>query len=734
MGQAVGALRQLAAEPDWEPPMTADWIKELTRDLRDPASFKAGGLRERAGVWEEFFKLTGNTSRSAQQVVRWVRDGIFCQMVEVEHPGQKAAPFHKKKVEIVSSMLKRALPPGTEVNNFLTGDRPRRVHFPNHQSTEKYGSFTQEELAGMLAKGLIKEWAAEEPPVVVNGLRVVDDKAPKLRLCLNPMYPNLFFRYQPVQYERLSEIPHLAEVGDFAFSTDDKSGYWQCALHPAMWKYLAFQFEGRVYCFTHLPFGVAPACYVYTLIKQEIYRPLRDMGLRMVALIDDQLSMQKGEARTAFQCDAMCRLLESLGWYLSLPKCQLAPTQLALFLGMLVDLKERAFRIPEGKAKALVGLVGELSSDSAVTDRGIAKLAGKVMALGPALELAPLMARSFMKAMQGKTRWDQVYPSPAALKADMRLLVELMKRSAGVGKRWALRPVAIRVVGDASEIALAAFTPDGELATPIIVPFTTEEREAVASNLWSSTARELSVLGKVLYTLGEQLPGLLVGKRIQYYTDSQPGMQGIMGMKGNEHTFPIVRRVRLLCDDMDTQLEVLWRPRNDAEQQQADDFTKVVDNTDWSLQEEVYEGVVNHGCLEGRKPSLDVFASPTNSKVPGAYFSLYLGPGCKGIDAFLQRWDTEEAAGARHLAWINGPFDRMAQILRAVKDQRVDCIIIAPAWPRPWAALWSTLPVRAVVTLPHRRDLLVPGSLVAVERRQPKAPKYKIQAFYVLWP
>ncbi len=34
--------------------------------------------------------------------------------------------------------------------------------------------------------------------------------------------------------------------------------------------------EGRVCCFTLLPFG-APACYIYT-IKQELYRPLRMMG------------------------------------------------------------------------------------------------------------------------------------------------------------------------------------------------------------------------------------------------------------------------------------------------------------------------------------------------------------------------------------------------------------------------------------------------------------------------
>ena len=124
------------------------------------------------------------------------------------------------------------------------------------------------------------------PPVVVNGLRVVDEKFPKLRLCINPMYLNLFMRYKPVQYERLSEVADMAMEGDYAFTTDDKSGYWQ---HVEMWKYMAFRVKGKTYCFTHLPFGLSPACYVYTYVKQEIYRPLQAAGLRMDFLIDDQI-------------------------------------------------------------------------------------------------------------------------------------------------------------------------------------------------------------------------------------------------------------------------------------------------------------------------------------------------------------------------------------------------------------------------------------------------------------
>ena len=460
---------------------------------------------------------------------------------------------------------------------------------------------------------------------------------------------------------------------------------------------------------------------------------MREGGLRIVALIDDQLSLQRGVARTQHQSNAMCRLLGSLGWYLSLPKCQLKAEQRRIFLGLLVDLKERAFLIPEAKRRQLEELVASMGAADHTSDRVIARLAGKVMALSPALELAPLVARDMMRAMQGKLGWDQLYNSPEAMRLDMQLLVEIMQRTSDTGKKWDWRQQVVRVVGDASESALAAYTPDGELAAAIVVPFTSEEKEAVEQNRWSSTARELSVLEKVLITMEEQRPGLLAGKRLQYGTDSQPGMECLMRMKGNPISFPIVKAVRLRCAALDVQLEVVWRPRSHEEQQRADDLTKVEDNNDWSLHQDVYQQLVCHSCLRGRMPSLDVFASPTNTKVKEAYFSEYLGPGCKGVDAFQQPWARKQGSGERHLAFINGPFNMMATILRRVKDQQVDCIIIAPAWPRPWVAMWATLPVRACVDLPHRLDLFVPGSLVPLSKRHPKAPRYLVKAYYVIW-
>ena len=280
------------------------------------------------------------------------------------------------------------------------------------------------------------------------------------------------------------------------------SGYWQLPMHPSMWKYLAFKVDGQVYCFTHLPFGVAPACFIYTTLKQEIFRPLREAGLRMTFLIDDQITLERGAARTQAMCEAMCKLLASLGFTLSLPKCQLEPSQLAKYLGLLVDLLMRRFQVPAAKVEQLSALVQECQQAGYLSNRLVAKVAGKVMALSPAIELAPLLARDMWKLSQG-SGWDDVYTTPQAFNADLELMVELLARSNG--RNWAKRSEVVLVVGDASESALAAYFPNKELEGEIMVPFTAEQMAAVKRDQWSSTARELCVLEKVGSLIGVPL-------------------------------------------------------------------------------------------------------------------------------------------------------------------------------------------------------------------------------------
>ncbi|DBB00094.1 TPA: hypothetical protein ACH3X1_013947 [Trebouxia sp. C0004] len=58
-----------------------------------------------------------------------------------------------------------------------------------------------------------------------------------------------------------------------------------------MWQYLGFENKGIYYCFKVLPFGISIACWNYSVIKQEMYRPARNQGACLQYLIDDRCAL-----------------------------------------------------------------------------------------------------------------------------------------------------------------------------------------------------------------------------------------------------------------------------------------------------------------------------------------------------------------------------------------------------------------------------------------------------------
>ena len=80
-------------------------------------------------------------------------------------------------------------------------------------------------------------------------------------------------------------------------TSDDKSNYWQMAMHPDTWKYLAFRFKGKQYCWCAAPFGVMDIPFKCTTAKQVIYKPVRQMGARLVTMLDDRAAVESAIPR-----------------------------------------------------------------------------------------------------------------------------------------------------------------------------------------------------------------------------------------------------------------------------------------------------------------------------------------------------------------------------------------------------------------------------------------------------
>ncbi|KXZ48194.1 hypothetical protein GPECTOR_29g101 [Gonium pectorale] len=255
-------------------------MAELKACLPDPERFRPGRLQKRALLWRAYFSLTARgraLSNTQKQLLKHLEHGYEPEWCAVDAPGQELVPERRQKLVAVTAMLAKAGAPASQVAELLSGDRPRQIHFPNHRSAVLHHTVVTGELGKAEAAEVVRPWPMSEwgQPTVIVGLLVVE-KDGKFRVCVNPMYLNLYLRYVRFKYEQAAELPDLVGPDDLLFTTDDKKGYWQIPLHPSVYQYLAFRWDGRLLYWPYLPFGLAPACRLYTILKQELFRPLRE--------------------------------------------------------------------------------------------------------------------------------------------------------------------------------------------------------------------------------------------------------------------------------------------------------------------------------------------------------------------------------------------------------------------------------------------------------------------------
>lgn len=192
-------------------------------------------------------------------------------------------------------------------------------------------------------------------------------------------------------------------------------------------------------------------------------------------------------------------------------------------------------------------------------------------------------------------------------------------------------------------------------------------------------------------------------------------------------------KLLLQCTSSDVELEVTWKPRSNKHQQVADYWSKVVYPSDYMLNPEVYQQLIEDPLLERRKPILDAFASSSNTKVPEALYSRFYCHGSKGGDAMVYPWAEPNALGLDGLVYIYGLFHLMGAIIKKIKDEQVNCVLVGPNWPSAWRATLRNMPIKKIVVLPHIDNLCLPGPRLPRKKATPKHPAYQKLAWYILW-
>lgn len=722
-------LPRVAADPEAH-------INSIIALMPNPDDFTAGGLTRYYYVWEHLLGPYRRARRNVKWILNVIKEGVRWDMVAPF--SQSGMPDFKTKAARVQKMIAKQL--GAEAaTRLMHSSEPAYLQFPNHQSAQEHPEFTKASLAEACTRGYARKLPKGVVPHTTASLGVAANKPQKLRQIIDPAYINLLLKYMPLRYEQLTDVPHYAQPGDWATTTDEKSGYYHIPLHPSMWTHFGVCWEGEYYVFTHMAFGIGPACRTYTILKTELFRVLRERGsVRMTFLIDDQCNLAKTKEMAYFQAAAILMMQWALGFTLSLTKCQLTPTQTPHFLGMRIHLAEQCFVLPPEKIAEFRQAVVALVAGRTLTARCLASLAGKLISFAPAIGLAPLYAHQLYKIMQGMPVWDVHCPSPRAALDTMRWVADHL--DTWNGHRWFPSRAVVRMAGDySSERGFGAYLLDKTLLPdPIVVPLSEAEQLAIRANTYSSTYGELKALDYSLDVLtSRQLVHLVAGKTLCYEGDNFGFVCNVTGMKGNARNYPLVRAIHEKARAADIHLAVEWHPRSAPNQDEADALSKLVDNSEWVLNGHVFiEHIVQHPLVMAHPAggiTIDLAASNRNTKSP-RFMSRAWCPGTEGVNMFTRvTWAVHPVTGQRELCFINGDFSLMGPILAKVLRDRADCVIVYPDWPRYWQVLWADIKPKAVFSLPRLPDLCVPSSRVDATKGRGRPPSYTIKVAVVIW-
>uniref|UniRef100_A0A1Y1ME70 Reverse transcriptase domain-containing protein n=1 Tax=Photinus pyralis TaxID=7054 RepID=A0A1Y1ME70_PHOPY len=463
----------------------------------------------------------------------------------------------------------------------------------------------------------------------------------------------------------------LLRKGSFAVSLDLKDAYYMIRVHSDHRKYLRFSFQGVLFEFKCLVFGLASAPYTFTKIIRPVTQVLRSKGIISVAYLDDFLLFGNSQSDCLKNLQFTLLLLDSLGFLLNTKKCCFLPKNFFSFLGFTFDSVNMTIGLPEEKRTKILKWVCFFKRLRKCKISKFAQFIGLLTSACPAIKYSWVYTKNFERTKHlALVSRNYNYNALMVLPSDLSLDFIWWQNNITVSCNPLNKDdFCLEICTDASLSGWGAYCKGDS-----------------AYGWWTSEFQNKHInlleLQAILFAL-QCFTVDLNNKNILIRTDNTTALACInrMGSVRFPHLNSVARLIWQWCERKS--LWIFASYINSKDNWQADRASRLLTpDTEWCLNDNVFLTIVN----QFGKPEIDLFASRDNHKC-SRYISWFRDPGSEAVDAFTMNWTDL-------FFYAFPPFALILKVLQKIITDKAEGILIVPFWQsQPWYPLFTRLVV-----------------------------------------
>ena len=211
----------------------------------------------------------------------------------------------------------------------------------------------------------------------VSNLFLVKKKDRGNRPVINLKNLNQYIPHHHFKMESPQSLRDILKQGDFICKLDLKDAYFCITLAEELKKFVRCYWEGELYQFLCLCFGLAPVPYIFIKSLKIPIAFLRRIGTLIIIYLYDMLL--RTAQNVQMYRDTVILLLQDLGFVINLKQSVRTTSQEMEFLGMVINSKEMTIFLPEEKLQKVKLQCLDLYQSPQVSILQLTKVLGHLM-------------------------------------------------------------------------------------------------------------------------------------------------------------------------------------------------------------------------------------------------------------------------------------------------------------------------------------------------------------------